>query len=95
MLLRLFRQPYLSLFGRLLRSHASKQNADLIEIAGHMKTRIERLRGAVKYKLSGPGLNTRRKLDKTKDNNMGININKLKQYKFNYFCIIVFANNLI
>lgn len=50
---------------------------------------------AVKYKLSGPGLNARRKLDKIKDNNIGININKLKQYKFNYFCIIVFANNLI
>ena len=50
---------------------------------------------AVKYKLSGPGLNARRKLDKIKDNNIGININKLKQYKFNYFCVIVFANNLI
>ena len=49
---------------------------------------------AVKYKLSGPGLNAKRKLDKIKDNNIRININKLKQYKFNYFCIMVFVNNL-
>ena len=50
---------------------------------------------AVKYKLSGPGLKARRKLDKIKDNNIGVEFNKLRQYKFNYFCIKVFANNLI